>query len=272
MTLITLPRSKSKHGVAYYQAGSGKPIVLVHGVGLRAESWYHQIEALAQDHTVYAIDMAGHGDSVAFAEAQPALDQYVTRIADFIQDEIQQAVIMVGHSMGGMVTLRFAERYPALCRGLAVLNAVYRRTDDAKQAVQARATLMQQSITQDMLTAPIQRWFGEQPQGFEKEMSDLCFQWLLLAEPKGYAAAYSVFAREDGASDQALSDLVMPALFLTGDGDKNSSGEMAQAMAELALKGEVVVIEQARHLVQLTHPHAVNQALCDFVKRCEVEQ
>ena len=60
MTSITLPRSKTAQGVAYHRSGDhGAPVVLVHGVGLRAESWFQQIEALGADYRVYAVDICG---------------------------------------------------------------------------------------------------------------------------------------------------------------------------------------------------------------------
>ena len=46
MTSITLRRFKSSDGIAYSRAGEGVPVVFIHGVGLRSEAWYQQVEAL----------------------------------------------------------------------------------------------------------------------------------------------------------------------------------------------------------------------------------
>jgi len=62
MTLKILQRSKSKHGIAYHKIGSGPPLVLIHGVGLRAESWGAQIAYFKSRFTVYALDLPGHGE------------------------------------------------------------------------------------------------------------------------------------------------------------------------------------------------------------------
>ena len=45
--LTTLQRSRSRHGAAYVEHGTGEPLVLIHGVGMRLEAWAPQIEALA---------------------------------------------------------------------------------------------------------------------------------------------------------------------------------------------------------------------------------
>ena len=48
--------------VRILEAGAGEPILLIHGVGMRAEAWAPQIAALASDHSVIAVDMPGHGE------------------------------------------------------------------------------------------------------------------------------------------------------------------------------------------------------------------
>jgi len=268
MTLKTQQRYKSENGIAYLKYGSGSPIVLVHGVGLRAEAWLNQIETLTQRHTVYAIDMPGHGESDLLAEEDSDLDDYVDAIAAWIDSEIREPVIMMGHSMGSMIALNFGIRYKAMCIGIAALNSVYRRTPQAEQAVQQRALDMINNPALDKVTTPIKRWFNRDPQGFEKQMADLCEQWLLAAPTAGYARAYRVFSRNDGPQDEALAALEIPVIFITGDGDSNSSGEMSQRMAALCPNGRYAVIENARHMVPMTHPDEMNQLLAEFIKQC----
>ena len=64
--------------------------------------------------------------------------------------------------------------------------------------------------------------------------------------------------------------MTCPALFLTGDGDLNSTAEMAREMAAAAPRGEAVVIAGHRHMVNLTAPEMVNEALIRWLGR-EVE-
>lgn len=270
MTSITLPRSKSSTGIAYHQMGEGEQtVVLIHGVGLRLESWLQQFDAVSEQATVYAIDMPGHGESDCLADEQPDLPHYVAQIKQFIETIIAKPVVIMGHSMGAMIALALADALGAQCRGVVALNAVYRRSDEAKQAVKARAEAMNRDISNVSPCAPIARWFSEAPSEHEAEMATWCRQWLEQANPRGYAQAYSVFAREDGPSDALLSSLQMPALFLTGDGDKNSSGVMSRQMAAQVKHGQAMVVEDARHLVQLTHAAVVNQALLSFLAECE---
>jgi pimeloyl-ACP methyl ester carboxylesterase len=266
--LKTLQRYKSDNALAYSKSGAGLPIVLVHGVGLRAESWAAQIEMLSQTHTVYAVDMPGHGESLLLEDCA-GLEAYVDAIANWIKAEINQPVIMMGHSMGSMIALNFAMRYSKFCTGVVALNSVYRRTAAAKSAVQQRALQMLENPESVTADAPITRWFTNTADDYEQQMAELCRQWLNNAPKVGYAKAYTIFSSNDGPRDEDLAALNVPTLFATGDGDSNSSPEMSQQMSSLCQKGSFAVIKNARHMVQMTHPQQVNQLLQAFVVRCE---
>ena len=70
---ITLPRFKSANGLAFSKVGEGMPVVFIHGVGLRSESWYQQVDALKDSYAVFTVDMPGHGESEVLRKDQPTL-------------------------------------------------------------------------------------------------------------------------------------------------------------------------------------------------------
>lgn len=266
MTSITLPRSKSAGGVAYHKIGEGMPIVLIHGVGLRSECWYQQIEALKDFYQVFTIDMPGHGESDLLKNSEPKLYDYTEKLAQFIIDEVKQPTIVVGHSMGGLLSLSLAKEYPELCLAVIAMNTIYKRSEEAKQAVQERASNLTRLSNADAC-APISRWFSETPSDKDEYHAQLCRDWLLSANLEGYAAAYSVFAFEDGPKTSALSKLTIPVLYLTGDLDKNSNASMTNAMASITANADAVIINDSRHMTPLTHADKVNQAMLDFLQR-----
>ena len=268
MTSKTLQRFKASNGLAYHKTGSGPPIVLVHGVGLRAESWVQQIPTLSNTHTVYAVDMPGHGESQLLADSQAGLTDYVDAIADWIVSEIKTPVIIIGHSMGSMIAINFASRYTNWCLGLVALNSVYRRTNQAKLAVAQRAKDILDNPNSLKADAPIKRWFKQDSDAEEQALARLCRQWLMDAPRQGYARAYNIFSLNDGPENSTLENIQVPALFITGDGDTNSSGPMSQKMAALCRRGSYAVIEDSRHMAQMTHASEINQLLVEFVNQC----
>lgn len=89
------------------ERGSGQPIVLLHGITLSARTWHYQFEDLADRHRLFAVDLRGHGTST-HGEDEWDLARLAGDLADvFAHFDLRDAVL-VGHSMGGMVALRFA--------------------------------------------------------------------------------------------------------------------------------------------------------------------
>lgn len=265
MTWTTQPRSEGPGGLHYWAKGQGPALVLIHGVGLRAEAWGAMVPLLTPHFTVYAVDMPGHGASPL--DGATRLADYSTRFAQLIEG-MDGAVAIAGHSMGAMIALDLAITHPKSVRSIAALNAIFERTPDATQAVQARAAALRDSGPNDP-TPTLQRWFSTAPSGAHLAASQACQAWLTTADADGYSNAYSVFARHDGPSRTALSTLDTPALFLTGVGDPNSTPEMSRAMSTLAPQGCANIIPDAAHMAPMTHPHAIANALINHAQKAK---
>jgi pimeloyl-ACP methyl ester carboxylesterase len=108
--------------LAYLQAGAGLPVVLLHGLASSSLTWAASIEALAQEHTVYALDLPGHGDS-----DRPVMDGGITSgvkvFGRFLERLGLHRVALVGNSMGGLVALRFALDYPDRVTHLVLVDS-----------------------------------------------------------------------------------------------------------------------------------------------------
>ncbi|HUS61455.1 MAG TPA: alpha/beta hydrolase, partial [Acidimicrobiales bacterium] len=93
------------------ERGTGRPVLLVHGVTLAAAIWHYQLVDLASDHRVLAIDHRGHGESKAGSDPH-GLERLARDLHSVITDLDLRDVIVVGHSMGGMAALRYAVDFP----------------------------------------------------------------------------------------------------------------------------------------------------------------
>ena len=266
MTSKTLQRFRSTDGLAYSQSGEGVPIVLIHGVGLCSESWYQQIAALKDSYSVFTVDMPGHGESDLLDQTSPTLYDFTEKVAKFIIDVVKQPAVIVGHSMGALLSLSLAKEYPELCLAIVPMNAIYKRSEDAKQAVRNRASSLNQLSHADAC-APISRWFGDSLSVQDELHAQLCRDWLSQANLKGYAAAYKIFSEEDGPATSSISNLTMPVLYVTGELDLNSNGSMTKTMASITPNAEYLIVEKSRHMTPLTHASQVNAALTNFLQR-----
>jgi len=121
---LQLPADATHHEIAVddggrihvVERGSGPPIVFVHGVTASSACWARQFAGLSGDHRVIALDWRGHGQSVAgsggFGFDRMADD--LLAVLDAL--EVHRAVL-VGHSMGGMITLHTVLRSPDRLQG-----------------------------------------------------------------------------------------------------------------------------------------------------------
>mgnify|MGYP001799551637 FL=1 len=257
MIWTTQPRSEVPGGLAARQIGDGPPLILIHGVGLRAEAWAGVMPQLSAQFAVSAVDMPGHGGS-PLGKARELTD-YVSRFVDYVQS-LDQRVFVAGHSMGALIALELAAQFPDRVAGVAALNAIYRRTPDAALAVQARANALN-AEARASAEPTLERWFGRNPTVWDADAANACRTWLNSVDLEGYAAAYRIFAYHDGPDDMALKNLRMPVIFQTGSHDPNSTPEMSKTMASLAPVGRADVVAGAAHMMPMTHPGAVANAL-----------
>ena len=95
-----------------------------------------------------------------------------------------------------------------------------------------------------------------------------CDHWLRTVPINGYRAAYSVFANENGPTMSELNVLNTPALFITGGRERNSTPQMSIDMAACCPRGTAHIIEDAAHMMPMTHAGEVNTQLQTFISQC----
>ena len=257
---MAYPRKVSPRGAAYYEHGEGETLVLIHGVGMRLEAWAPQILDFSRTHRVIALDMPGHGQSAKLPTASTIRD-FVAWLESFLDDMGLSRVSIAGHSMGAMISGGAVATFPQRIARIAYLNGVHKRDPDAKAAVLARAAaILTAGVDKE---GPLVRWFGDDPQS--NEARELTRAWLELVDSQGYAVAYSAFAGGDDVYCDCWKKVVCPAMFLTGDGDPNSTPEMAEEMASQAQNGWARVIKGHRHMVNLTAPGIVNDMMREWL-------
>ncbi|OLL76802.1 Hydrolase, alpha/beta fold family functionally coupled to Phosphoribulokinase [Pseudonocardia sp. Ae168_Ps1] len=117
-------RFRTVHGYrrAFRVAGSGPPIVLVHGIGDSSATWEAVLPALARRFLVIAPDLLGHGHS-----DKPRADYSVAAYANGIRDLLGVLGVpratLVGHSLGGGVAMQFAYQYPDRTERLVLVGS-----------------------------------------------------------------------------------------------------------------------------------------------------
>jgi pimeloyl-ACP methyl ester carboxylesterase len=259
----SITSGKTSNGTAWSRTGSGKTLVLLHGVGMNKNVWAPEVNLLRDSFDVLVYDMWGHGDS-DLPEGELTLSDYTSQLVLLLKELRVSSAFVAGHSMGGLIAIDFALNHPDMCISMCALNAVFNRTDAQSDAVKKRAADLAAGGITVNLADTLQRWFGESGNHEFPEAENLAKELLLSVNPLGYAKAYSVFANSDKLHADRLSALSVPALFFTADGDPNSTPEMSKAMASLAPHGSSQVLSGHRHMMTLTAPLQISESLTTF--------
>jgi len=259
----SITSGKTSNGTAWSRVGSGKTLVLLHGVGMNKSVWAPEVNLLSASFDVIVYDMWGHGDS-DLPTGELNLTDYTNQLVNLLSELGVSKAFVAGHSMGGLIAIDFALTHPEICLGMCALNAVFNRTPSQSEAVKKRAADLAAGGVSVNLSETLERWFGQPGTHEFTEAEALAQQLLLDVNPKGYEAAYSVFANSDKVHADRLSTLSVPALFFTADGDPNSTPEMSEAMASLAPLGSSEVLTGHRHMMTLTAPLQISESLNTF--------
>jgi pimeloyl-ACP methyl ester carboxylesterase len=113
--------------INYYEAGQGRPVLLLHGFGACAYSWRFLAPALAREHRVIALDLKGCGLSDKPRDGKYAVSDQADMVAAFIKARELHDLAVVGHSMGGAVALltyfQVQRQDPARLRRLVLIDS-----------------------------------------------------------------------------------------------------------------------------------------------------
>lgn len=107
--------------IAYGEKGTGKPLILVHGIGSWSYSWRDCIEPLSQHFRVICFDAKGYGFSqkLRFSELP---DHQVVELARIIQALCHEPAVVVAQSLGALVSLAVVQEHPELIASLVAIN------------------------------------------------------------------------------------------------------------------------------------------------------
>lgn len=109
--------------IHYEVAGAGEPMVLVHGLSESTRLWYRNLPALAERYRVYLIDLPGFGAMRKFRR-QFDLKQSGAWLEGWMRAVGLETAYLVGHSMGGYISMAVAARHPEKVRRLVLVDSI----------------------------------------------------------------------------------------------------------------------------------------------------
>jgi pimeloyl-ACP methyl ester carboxylesterase len=122
-----------KNKSIYYSIfGKGNAVVLVHGFGEDGKVWNEIINGLQKKFLLIVPDLAGSGKS-EMLDGDISIEDHADVIKTILDEENITECVMIGHSMGGYITLAFAEKYSAVLKGFGLFHSSAFADDEEKK-------------------------------------------------------------------------------------------------------------------------------------------
>jgi len=271
-------RLKKGISLAYYDIGTGMPIVFCHGLGGNADNWTHpksaQVQFFSKISRVLSFDLKGYGDSDKSEQFSYAISEFARELHEAI-DQIagDERIILVGHSMGGMVAQEYALQFPDNLRGL-VLVATYSHLKVDSSYYKFQEWILKQ--TEERSLEELESFVSEQ---LVKQGVSLMFyrkylrrnpdmiEWAVGEQKKVpihvlAACMHSIFQFN---VHEHLGQITVPTLIFVGNRDQTIPPSYSKDMHEKIPVSELKIFENCGHMIQFEKREEFNFELEKFI-------
>ena len=263
----------------FWTAGDeGTTVILIHGLGESAENWMLNISALAQHHRVYAVDLAGFGRSDK-TQVLRSLSQGAQFVSDFMEVQRIEKASLVGHSMGGGVTLQFAIQFPSKVEKLVLANSAGLGKELALVLRLAALPLIGELLTRPSRKGTARFWKEcvYDPALLTDELVELYYHLASLpGAQKSLLAALCVGCNFWGQHADMIRSIVdnlatitTPTLILWGQQDGILPVAHARVAEGRIPNATLQILDYCGHTPQFERPEEFNALVLEFLSRQE---
>jgi 3-oxoadipate enol-lactonase len=239
-------------------------VLMLHGIGGGRQAFARQMRPLADAgfHAV-AWDMPGYGHS---ALVEPySFEALADECIELIDVLMPERLVLLGHSMGGMVAQEVAARAPERIAALVLAGttAAFGKADGAWQRgfVEQRTAPLAAGLSMRELSTQLVN--GMVAPGASEAARSEAIEVMSHVPPPTYRLALQALVGFDRRAQ--LAGLAMPTLLIAGSDDPNAPPQIMRRMAERMHNARVVELERCGHLMNFEHPDAFNAALLGFL-------
>lgn len=260
------------------EAGSGEPLILIHGNGGHAEAWAKNVLRLAAERHVVAMDLVWHGLSSTPPFTIDMVPTYTEQILDLIDDLGGGPVAIEGESLGGWAGLWTALHYPDKVSKL-VLNTtagVFLGDPNEPAPRDAGAGLRERSLAairdpSDETVRARLEWLMASPDHVTDEL--VALRKYYYTRPATRESLTKVFENSFGKHTtyrigvEELARLTVPILVLWTDKNPGQGPDVGRRIAEAVPGAEFELIVDAGHWPQWEQPETHDKIILDFLSR-----
>jgi 2-hydroxy-6-oxonona-2,4-dienedioate hydrolase len=258
----------------YYHQGSGFPVLLIHGLGITAESWLPNIDALGEHFAVYAPDLLGHGftDPLDYQGGAPH-PRIVNHLRKFAERLGLQRYSVVGSSFGALISALLYLDCPDRMEKLVLVGSgsAFRPADQGLGMASYRNAT-------SALTNPTL-------ENCRKRLANVCkdpnaiSEELIIVQLTAYALPTALDAYERTARAlmdvelirphrvvERLEQIKLPTLIITGREDVRAALKDTEDGCRRMPNAKLVIFDQCGHLPMIEYPDKFNKTVQDFLQ------
>jgi len=258
--------------ISYRVVGKGRPVVLIHGFGEDGHIWDKQVESLKDKFQLIIPDLPGTGSSEMIEDM--SIEGMAELIKEIISIELQMflrrpveagRVSLIGHSMGGYITLAFAEKYPLLLSSFSLFHSSAFADSEEKKSMRLKAIeFIKKNGAYEFLRTAIPGLFAEYWSKDHRQEIDA-----LVEKSKDFSDAAiiqyyrSMIERPDRTA--VLKNFPGPVLLIIGEHD--NAVPFAQSMQQSYLPDNpyIHILRRSAHMGMWEETGKVNTALSGFL-------
>jgi len=253
--------------IHYVSQGEGDPVILVHGIFASLYDWMRLAPALsAGGYRALAPDLFGHGESLKPDDpGQYTIETIYAYLEAWIESlGLDRPVVLVGHSMGGYLSLRYSLAHPERVSGLVLINPLYslEQLSPVLRLVSRRPDVSERALRRapEWLMNALLGWDPSKPADFSAEARRQ------IANDYKRASPHIVYLTQSVPDlTPALSQVKIPTLVIWGDKDQTLNPESFELLVSRLSNARSHAIPGSGHQPHIGKPALVNRLALEFI-------
>jgi pimeloyl-ACP methyl ester carboxylesterase len=249
----------------YSVKGSGKAVVLLHGFLEDHSIWQRFSDKLSKKYTVISIDLPGFGKSSVFSTIH-SMEFMAKAVKHILDVEKVEKCVLTGHSMGGYVSLAFAELYPETLNGLVLFHSQAAADSEEAKRNRDRTIELVKGDHSSFIHAFVPSLFAEKNvKPFAKEIGEL--RNISAKTPKEGIIAALAGMRDRNDALELISELHIPFYFIVGKQDSRIVLPVVMEQLCLPKNSEAIILDEVGHMGFIEAEEKTYLALESFIER-----
>lgn len=250
--------------IFYRIIGNGKPVVLIHGFGENGEVWNNPVEFLKNKFKLIISDLPGSGQSEMIDDM--SMEGIAEVIHSIIHEENIEVCPVIGHSMGGYITLALVEKYWNHVSAFGLFHSTAYPDNEEKKATRRKGIeFINQHGAFEFLKTTIPNLFSQKTKNENPEIINEFIESLHNFSGPALVSYYeSMIKRPDRT--EMLQKATVPVLFIMGKYDNAVPLEDGLKQCHLPEKSYIYILQNSGHMGMLEEKEKSNEILDKFLR------